>query len=1101
MAEAAAAEAAAPAPPPPPNPAAVAPPAPLPTPAAIDASTGSDGSGAVAAAAGGELRVAPVATGVNGAGWKIEAEILPEGALIVRWTAPRPIMEVKVGVGYHAAAGGDPSAQLDRGRQYTTKTRNRSNDPQPAGCMTFPASNLKRFFKGLPAVAACWDLDLQPVLPSVWTQPFRVEEADGAPRLVPETPVAEAGDGASAEHPEGEQPPDGQAAEGRTGRRVIGVDKLNRYGVRKLVQMIKEDRDPALKVLRLKQYLDADANPLTIDTVLDALMNCTMCEALYIQNFEKGMLDEQVEHLGQVLKQRNIWALNIGENFAISTPGWEKFARVLKDTHVTHMYASEPNFGGISGKLKKQMRETIRDNRKKDTRHKSFDHIDVICQIGQMWWNPRNHIIETPVDQLLGQRPTRYCCDGCRSSIAKDRMLQCSGKGCRAVFHMNCLDPPLVGWPAGDWLCPKCTEGKVIRSKRNNILEVSAFSVIGLPVKIAEKDDERSPQQNGHIVQRDPGNREQGLPDHFLVEFDDGAKEWCVLEELRCLVGGELVWARLPGLPWQPAQIFRHTALYPADHYRRSRGQQYVQVFSDPVQWAWVTNHSDFLRPFDPRFDAMERADGLGTLMLDDEIEVLYTEDSNWYPATVIETGHKGCNIRYSESAEWKECVDFLAIENINPHTIRRPKVWQDAALQLESALQRVESWQQARLAFAARPPSLETRDPSASSRRHKKPPPFVPPTAATPGRKSKASKRAVPKKAPGYLKLWADLTPEQRSAAAVLGYDEAAWTGNEVPPACCGSLWERDQEAVRSWEELSADMQEAAAVLGYESASWNAGMRDDEPPTDDGATPVFSENEPVYAMDPEGNAYNSLVLGVRRAASGDNKGRHEYLIHYQGWNSRWDQWMLAVSVFKISRENAELLEMTREIEKYDRAEAAEERARKRAAEEQARLAAAAQKKKSAAASDGSQVESLKEKKAREMREAWAAQAQWQKETGDSRRARAEKREREAAQARETAELAGVAEEGDGDKENDHDAEMHEVEGEGEAAGRKRKPDEMAGASDAASNGDTESRRKRKSTTPTRWKVRRLRFVLHLPVAHSLCYSGRADQRVGDPPR
>eukprot|EP01052_Picozoa_sp_SAG31_P071310 SAG31_NODE_30222_length_384_cov_0.550877_1_plen_54_part_10 len=54
-----------------------------------------------------------------------------------------------------------------------------------------------------------------------------------------------------------------------------------------------------------------------------------MCEALYIQNFEKGMLDEQVEHLGRVLQKGYIWALNIGENFAISTPGWEKFAKAL----------------------------------------------------------------------------------------------------------------------------------------------------------------------------------------------------------------------------------------------------------------------------------------------------------------------------------------------------------------------------------------------------------------------------------------------------------------------------------------------------------------------------------------------------------------------------------------------------------------------------------------------------------------------------------------------------------------------------------------------------------------------------------------------------
>eukprot|EP01046_Picozoa_sp_COSAG06_P055529 COSAG06_NODE_10238_length_1721_cov_2252.877928_1_plen_304_part_10 len=304
-----------------------------------------------------------------------------------------------------------------------------------------------------------------------------------------------------------------------------------------------------------------------------------MCEALYIQNFEKGMLDEQVEHLGRVLQKGYIWALNIGENFAISTPGWEKFAKALKKTHVTHMYASEPNFGGISGKLKKQMRDIIRENRKKDTRHKSFDHIDVICQIGQMWWNPRNHIIETPVDQLLGHRPTRFCCDGCRSAVAKDRMLVCSGKGCRAVFHMNCLDPPLVGWPSADWLCPKCTGGKVARTKKSNMLEVSAFSVIGLPVKIAKKDQESSPVEDGHIIQRDPGNREANQPDHFLVEFnEDKSTTWCVLEELRCMVGGELVWARLPGLPWLPAQIFRHTALYPAEHYRRSRGQQYVQV-------------------------------------------------------------------------------------------------------------------------------------------------------------------------------------------------------------------------------------------------------------------------------------------------------------------------------------------------------------------------------------------------------------------------------------------------------------------------------------------------------------------------------------------
>jgi hypothetical protein len=78
------------------------------------------------------------------------------------------------------------------------------------------------------------------------------------------------------------------------------------------------------------------------------------------------------------------------------------------------MYASEPHFGGITDKLKMQMRKSIRENRcllrellasallalnccvphrcvrLKDVRHKCVSNADVIEVIGQMWWNPRN---------------------------------------------------------------------------------------------------------------------------------------------------------------------------------------------------------------------------------------------------------------------------------------------------------------------------------------------------------------------------------------------------------------------------------------------------------------------------------------------------------------------------------------------------------------------------------------------------------------------------------------------------------------------------------------------------------------------------------------
>ena len=54
----------------------------------------------------------------------------------------------------------------------------------------------------------------------------------------------------------------------------------------------------------------------------------------------------------------------------------------------------------------------------------------------------------------------------------------------------------------------------------------------------------------------------------------------------------------------------------------------------------------------------------------------------------------------------------------------------------------------------------------------------------------------------------------------------------------------------------------------------------------------MFSENESIYAMDHEGMAYNSIVVSVRRCSRGENAGRHEYLVHFQGWAARFDEWI-----------------------------------------------------------------------------------------------------------------------------------------------------------------------------------------------------------------
>lgn len=49
--------------------------------------------------------------------------------------------------------------------------------------------------------------------------------------------------------------------------------------------------------------------------MLDALLVNTRVEALYCQNFEKGLMDGQLDKLAGVLRRRRIWALNVGENF------------------------------------------------------------------------------------------------------------------------------------------------------------------------------------------------------------------------------------------------------------------------------------------------------------------------------------------------------------------------------------------------------------------------------------------------------------------------------------------------------------------------------------------------------------------------------------------------------------------------------------------------------------------------------------------------------------------------------------------------------------------------------------------------------------------
>ncbi|KAK9795568.1 hypothetical protein WJX73_002300 [Symbiochloris irregularis] len=176
------------------------------------------------------------------------------------------------------------------------------------------------------------------------------------------------------------------AAPLRRPRRVPGGDPLDNEPFRRLITMIRGNStefEANGRVLRLKQYMPADANQAHIEAVLDALEVNDRVEALYIQNFEKGMRDEQLAHLVQVLRRKRIWALNVGENFHISLPAWEMFTNALLDTAVAYLYVSEHHIKGTN--LKTDMRNAIRANRKEAPPRDA----EVCSRIKNMWFNPK----------------------------------------------------------------------------------------------------------------------------------------------------------------------------------------------------------------------------------------------------------------------------------------------------------------------------------------------------------------------------------------------------------------------------------------------------------------------------------------------------------------------------------------------------------------------------------------------------------------------------------------------------------------------------------------------------------------------------------------
>ena len=182
----------------------------------------------------------------------------------------------------------------------------------------------------------------------------------------------------------------------RRSSRMPNKSALNSPKVKQLLEYLCMNDHPDMVVLKMKKYVPDSATPqIVIDTVLEALADNTNCQSLYIQNYNEGMQDKQMMRLLEILQQPscNIWCLNIGETYKVKRKTWKKFAKGLRYTKITHMYASEHT---ITPETKELFRSTIRENRKKHTMHIDPENLDVIVRCTHCWWNPMNAKVLRP---------------------------------------------------------------------------------------------------------------------------------------------------------------------------------------------------------------------------------------------------------------------------------------------------------------------------------------------------------------------------------------------------------------------------------------------------------------------------------------------------------------------------------------------------------------------------------------------------------------------------------------------------------------------------------------------------------------------------------
>jgi hypothetical protein len=190
----------------------------------------------------------------------------------------------------------------------------------------------------------------------------------------------------------------------------------------------------------------------------------------------------------------------------------------------------------------------------------------------------------------------------------------------------------------------------------------------------------------------------------------------------------------------------------------------------------------------------------------------------------------------------------------------------------------------------------------------------------------------------------WRNLTKQQRIAAASLGWGAESWDADLMPN--CPSAWDTAPEARKGWEELTDEGRRFAALLHYTLESWDKEMLTGVRPSDNNlSTSMFIPGEIANAFDQTSAVYACKILRIRwrEAIEEGEKHQWEYFVHYNGWNSKFDEWVTNARVYKmqddisaiLAHESGPKYKTKKQIAEIQRVERLEEEARREQARQE----------------------------------------------------------------------------------------------------------------------------------------------------------------------